>query len=216
MNRNSSTRKSSPEFEEELSSEENVPPYEVDQEDIDEAVKILSGGGVILYPTDTIWGLGCDATDEKAVERIYAIKHRPDAKSLVTLAADMNMVAEYIREVPSIASMLDEVSDTPLTIIYPGAEGLAPNVVAEDGSVGIRIPRHEFCRRLLRRFRKPIVSTSANISGEPSPVSYEDIPGSILAEADWCADPIYEAGATGRASSIIKLGVSNEVTVIRK
>jgi len=215
MKRNSNNIKSS--FEEDKYEDtECAPLYEIDQEDIDEAVHVLSGGGVILYPTDTLWGLGCDATNEKAVARVYEIKHRSDAKSLVTLASDMNMVSEYIRAVPSMAGMLDEVSDTPLTIIYPGAEGLAPNVVAEDGSVGIRIPRHEFCLRLLRRFHRPIVSTSANISGEPSPVTYEDIPASILSQADWCADPIYEAGATGRASSIIKLGVSNEVTVIRK
>lgn len=188
----------------------------VDPRDVDEAVEVLRHGGVILYPTDTVWGLGCDATDEEAVARIFGIKHRSDAKSLVTLAADMDMISRYVREIPSTAQMLDEVSDTPLTIIYPGADGIAPNVVAEDGSVGIRIPRHELCLQIIRRLRRPIVSTSANISGEPAPVCYEDITASILQEADWCADPVYEAGATGRPSSIIRLGLSNEVTIIRK
>jgi len=195
---------------------ENAPLYEVDQEEIAEAVKILNEGGIILYPTDTVWGLGCDATNEKAVERIYELKKRSDAKSLVTLAYDMNMIDRYVKEVPSMAETLAELSDKPLTIIYPGAEGLASNVTAEDSSAAIRIPKSEFCLQLLSRFRKPLVSTSANVSGEATPSCYEDISGEIISGADWCADPIYEEGTTGQASSIIKLGISNEVTIIRK
>jgi len=195
---------------------EEAPLYEVDQEEIAEAVKILNEGGIILYPTDTVWGLGCDATNEKAVFRIFEIKRRSDAKSLVTLAYDIDMVEEYVREVPSMAGTLATLSDKPLTIIYPGAEGLAPNVIAEDSSAAIRIPRSEFCLQLLHRFRKPIVSTSANISGQETPATYEDISGEIISGVDWCADPIYEEGATGTASSIIKLGLTNEVTIIRK
>ena len=147
---------------------------------IQEAVKVLREGGVILYPTDTVWGIGCDATDEKAVSRVFEIKRRSEAKSLVLLACDLDMVAKYIKTIPSIAIDLVEVNDAPMTIIYPGAQYLAPNAVAEDGSVGIRIPLAEveesapgkltagaFCRELVRRLRRPLVSTSANISGEP-------------------------------------------------
>lgn len=195
---------------------EETPLYEVDLEEIAEAVKVLNEGGIILYPTDTVWGLGCDATNEKAVARIFDIKKRSDAKSLVTLAYDMDMIGQYVREVPEMAETLASVSDSPLTIIYPGAEGLASNVIAEDSSAAIRIPKSEFCLQLLRRFRKPLVSTSANISGQETPAAYEDISGEIIASVDWCADPIYEQGATGKASSIIKLGLSNEVTIIRK
>lgn len=184
--------------------------------EIKEAIDVLKNGGIILYPTDTIWGLGCDATNEKAVARIYEIKKRSDSKSLVTLACDMDMICKYVKEIPSMAVTLEEVKDKPLTIIYPQGIGLAPNVTAEDGSVAIRIPLHEFCIELIKRFRRPIVSTSANISGEPSPVYYEDIPGEILKEADWTADPIYEEGSTHKASSIIKLGINNEVKIIRE
>lgn len=185
-------------------------------EEIKEAIKILKEGGIILYPTDTIWGLGCDATNEKAVARIYEIKHRADSKSLVTLASDMDMICKYVREIPSMAVTIEEISDEPLTIIYPEGIGLASNVTAEDGSIAIRIPKHQFCLELIKRFHKPIVSTSANISGEPSPMYYEEISGEILKSADWCADPIYEEGSTHKASSIIKLGVNNEVVIIRK
>ncbi len=136
---------------------------------VDEAVKVLKDGGVILYPTDTIWGLGCDATNPKAVEKIYQIKQRIDSKSLIILVNGLDMLYRHVKEVPEVADQLIEVSDKPLTIIYPGAIALAPNVIAGDGSVGIRIPDHVFCQRLLYRFRKPIVSTSANISGDDSP-----------------------------------------------
>ena len=185
------------------------------KEIIDEAVGILKTGGVILYPTDTVWGLGCDATNEEAVARVFAIKRRSEAKSLVLLASDLDMVARYIRQIPSIAIDLVEVNDAPMTIVYPGAQGLAPNVVAEDGSVGIRIPMSEFCRELVRRFRKPLVSTSANVSGEPTPSCYAEIDPAIVSAADWCAPRRYEAGATGRASQIIKLGLRGEVEILR-
>ncbi len=191
-------------------------PYAVDSEEIEEAARILDKGGIILYPSDTVWGLGCDATNKKAVSRIFEIKKRTDSKSLVTLASDMEMISQYVNDIPSMAETLTALSDKPLTIIYPGVEGLAPNVMTPDFTAAIRIPQNEFCLRLLKRFRKPIVSTSANISGESTPASYEEISGEIISSVDWCADPIYEEGATGQASSIIKLGLSNEVTIIRK
>ena len=203
---------------------------------IQEAVRILREGGVILYPTDTVWGIGCDATNEKAVARVFEIKHRSEAKSLVLLACDLDMVAKYIKVVPSIAIDLVEVNDAPMTIIYPGAQYLAPNAVAEDGSVGIRIPLVEeeeetppvrgaaprkdltagaFCRELVRRLRRPLVSTSANISGEPTPETFADIPEEIKAAVDYVVPKPFGAGATGRSSQIIKLGIDGEVQILR-
>lgn len=189
--------------------------YEIDIEDIKEAVEVLASGGVILYPTDTVWGIGCDATNEEAVARVFEIKRRADGKSLVTLVSDADMIGKYVKVIPETAINLIEVNDKPMTIIYPGAMNLAGNLVAEDGSVGIRIPMSEFCVELVRRFRKPIVSTSANISGEATPTCYEEISFDIINAVDWVADPVYEEGATGQASQIIKLGLHGEVSIIR-
>lgn len=182
---------------------------------IEEALKVLREGGVILYPTDTVWGIGCDATNQEAVERVFAIKRRSEAKSLVLLACDLDMVARHVRRIPSIAIDLVEVNDAPMTIIYPGAQGIAPGAVAEDGSVGIRIPMHDFCRQLVSRLRRPLVSTSANVSGEQTPLRFKDISGEIKAAVDYVVSPKLEAGATGKASQIIKLGLDGEVSIIR-
>ena len=157
------------------------------QEIQSEALRVLREGGTILYPTDTVWGLGCDATNPEAVAKIFEIKKRADSKSLVLLACDLDMVAKYVKEVPSIAVDLVEVNDAPMTIIYPqaicgeaGAPGdrwhLAHNTVAEDGSVGIRIPLMDWCRDLVFKLGRPLVSTSANISGEPTPQRGPDSP----------------------------------------
>jgi L-threonylcarbamoyladenylate synthase len=183
---------------------------------IEVAVKVLKDGGVILYPTDTVWGLGCDATNPKAVEKIFQFKKRIDSKSLITLVDGLDMLYRYVREVPEVAEQLIEVTDTPLTIIYPGGIGLAPNVIGTDGTIGIRIPDHQFCHKLIYRFRKPIVSTSANISGEESPKGFSDISKEIKDAVDWIADSAFEAGATGKPSSIIKLGLGGEIKIIRK
>ena len=188
---------------------------------IQEAVKVLREGGVILYPTDTVWGIGCDATNEKAVARVFEIKRRSEAKSLVLLACDLDMVAKHIKEIPSIAIDLVEVNDAPMTIIYPGAQYLAPNAVAEDGSVGIRIPLAEdnpagaFCKELVYRLRRPLVSTSANISGEPTPASFAEISEEIKGAVDYVVPKPFGAGATGRSSQIIKLGLGGEVEILR-
>ena len=188
---------------------------------IQEAVKVLRDGGVILYPTDTVWGIGCDATNEKAVARVFEIKRRSEAKSLVLLACDLDMVAKYIKEIPSIAIDLVEVNDAPMTIIYPGAQYLAPNAVAADGSVGIRIPLVDenpagaFCHELVYRLRRPLVSTSANISGEPTPASFAEISDEIKGAVDYVVPKPFGAGATGRSSQIIKLGLGGEVEILR-
>ena len=188
---------------------------------IQEAVKVLREGGVILYPTDTVWGIGCDATNEKAVARVFEIKRRSEAKSLVLLASDLDMVAKYIKVIPSIAIDLVEVNDAPMTIIYPGAQYLAANAVAADGSVGIRIPLVDenpagaFCHELVYRLRRPLVSTSANISGEPTPASFAEIPEEIRSAVDYVVPKPFGYGATGRSSQIIKLGLGGEVEILR-
>ena len=187
----------------------------VNPEIIQQALDVLKSGGLILYPTDTVWGIGCDATNEQAVAKVYALKRREDSKSLVLLASDLDMVAKHIRQIPSIAIDLVEVNDSPMTIIYPGAQYLAPNAVAADGTVGIRIPDHEFCHELIRRFRRPIVSTSANISGEPTPKRFDEISEEIRAGVDYAVPKALEAGSTGKASQIIKIGLSGEVEIIR-
>ncbi len=182
---------------------------------VQQALKVLKEGGVILYPTDTIWGLGCDATNEEAVKKIYEIKRRADSKSLVLLACDMDMVARHVKQIPSIAIDLVDVNDRPMTIIYPEGQYLAPNVLAEDGSVGIRIPMNSFCVELVRRLRRPVVSTSANISGEPSPVGFDEIPQEIKSAVDYIVEPRLEKDSTGFASQIIKVGLDSQVRIIR-
>lgn len=198
---------------------------------LDETLKVLKEGGVILYPTDTVWGLGCDAANPAAVARIYEIKKRSDSKSLVLLATSLDQIALYVKEIPPMAIDLVEVNDRPMTLIYPDAktypapkEGeepkadrfhLAWNTVAEDGSVGIRIPMMEFCQQLTYKLGRPIVSTSANISGEPTPKKFVDIPDEIKDAVDYVVDPRLEAGATGMASQIIRIGMGGEVEIIR-
>ena len=197
------------------------------EEILAEALKTLRDGGTILYPTDTVWGLGCDATNPKAVARIFEIKQRADSKSLVLLACDLDMVARYVKEIPSIAIDLVEVNDAPMTIIYPGAvygeQGaagdkwhLAWNAVAADGSVGIRIPLMDWCKQLVFKLGRPIVSTSANISGEPTPQRFSDIPQELKDAVDFVVPPSVDTQSTGKASQILKLGLKGEIEIIRK
>ena len=186
------------------------------KETVNKAIETLRSGGVILYPTDTVWGLGCDATNQDAVEKIFAIKKRSEAKSLVVLAPDLDAVALHVRQIPSIAIDLVEVNDAPMTIVYPGAEHLAPSVIAQDGTVGIRIPNsNEFCMQLLRRYRKLIVSTSANISGDPTPLGFKEISKDILDAVDYIVPRQFDKDTSGKASQIIKIGLAGEVEIIR-
>ena len=145
----------------------------------------MNEGGVILYPTDTIWGIGCDATNEEAVRRVYEIKQRSDSKAMLVLVDSPVKVDFYVQDVPEVAWDLIEVADKPLTIIYSGARNLAPNLIAEDGSVGIRVTNEEFSKRLCQQFRKAIVSTSANISGQPSPANYSEITEELKSMVDY-------------------------------
>lgn len=196
------------------------------KEQIQKAIEVLRAGGIILYPTDTVWGIGCDATNPEAVAKVYAVKKRQDSKSLVLLAADIDMICRYVKEIPEMAVQLIEVNDKPMTIIYPGAvvgkEGeksthcLAYNAVAEDGTVGMRIPMMEFCQQLISRFGRPIVSTSANISGEATPKKYAEISNEIISAVDHIVEPSLEKGATGKSSSIIKVGLDYSIEIIRK
>ncbi len=218
-------------------------------EALSRALAVLREGGVLLYPTDTVWGLGCDASCREAVRRIFAIKRRSDAKSLVLLAADGAMTADYVGRMPSAQEMdllRGDDPARPLTVIYPGArvasggselkrssqaasglateaafggrvavKGLAPEVVAADGSVGIRVPDSAFCLQLLRAFGRPIVSTSANFSGEPAPADFSAIDPALKAAVDYVVPETLERGATGRPSRIVKLDPEGGVIVLR-
>jgi L-threonylcarbamoyladenylate synthase len=185
-------------------------------EDIKAALAVLQKGDVILYPTDTIWGIGCDAGNPDAVMRIYAIKNRTDSKSMLVLMENPALLDRYVDEVPDIAFDLIELTDKPLTIIYDRAKNLAKNLIAEDGSIGIRITSEAFSSELIHRFKRPIVSTSANISGKPSPACFDDIDQEIIDAVDYVVK--YRQYETQKAvpSSIIKLGRGGEIKIIRE
>ncbi len=188
------------------------------REDLQRAVEVLRDGGVIVYPTDTVWGIGCDATNEAAVKRIYELKHRADSKSMLVLLDGAGKLQGYVEQVPSVAWDLLETSEgqRPLTIIYPGAKNLAKNLIAEDGSIGIRITSEPFSRALCEQLHRPIVSTSANISGEPTAKNFRQISQAVLDAADYVCLYRRDDEEEKRPSSIIKLGVDNEVQIIRK
>ena len=186
-----------------------------EKEDLKNALQVLRNGGVILYPTDTVWGLGCDATNAEAVKRIFEIKRREDTKSMLVLMENPNMLHAYIKEVPEIAWELIEVTDKPLTIIYPGAKNLAPNLIAEDGTIGIRITSETFTEHLIQQFRRPIVSTSANLSGKPSPQNFDQIGEEILTAVDYVVQYRQDDTTKSKPSSIIQLGLGGQIQIIR-
>ena len=186
------------------------------QNEIKKALEVLKNGGVILYPTDTIWGLGCDATNPEAVKRIYEIKKREDSKSMLVLMENPALLERYVDEVPDVAWDLVEISSTPLTVIYPGAKNLASNLIAADGSVGIRFTKEEFTSRLLQRFRRPIVSTSANISEEKAPAFFDEISEEIKEQADYIVEYRQDDITPAQPSSIIKLGPGGQIDIIRE
>jgi len=185
-------------------------------EDIKAALAVLQKGGVILYPTDTIWGLGCDAGNEEAVKRIYNIKNRIDSKSMLVLMENAALLERYVLEVPEVAYDLIELSEKPLTIIYDGAKNLAKNLIAEDGSIGIRLTTEAFSSDLIRRFKRPIVSTSANISGKPSPACFDEIEQEIIDAVDYVVKYRQDDVQKAVPSGIIKLGRGGEIKIIRK
>ena len=186
------------------------------KDDIRKACEVMQKGGVILYPTDTVWGIGCDATNEEAVKRVYEIKKRADNKAMLVLVDNEVKVDFYVQEPPQVAFDLIECANKPLTIIYDGARNLATNLVAEDGSVGIRVTSEEFSKQLCFRFRKAIVSTSANISGEPAPATFCEISDEIKQAVDYVVQSRQQETAKPSPSSIIKLGKGGLIKVIRE
>ena len=184
-------------------------------EDIKKACEVMAAGGIILYPTDTIWGIGCDATNEKAVQRVYELKRRADNKAMLVLMDSEAKLDRYVSDVPDIAWDLISVSDKPLTIIYSSAKNLATNLLGADGSVGIRITNEEFSKKLCERFRKPLVSTSANVSGEPSPANFSEVSEVIKEGVDYTVSYRQDDMSKAAPSGIIKLGAGGLVQAIR-
>lgn len=184
--------------------------------EVQNALDVLRSGGIILYPTDTIWGLGCDALDEKAVARIYQLKNREDSKSMIILLADDRDIMKYVAAPDPAVFDFIEQQERPTTIIFDHAIGLAENVIAEDGSVAIRLTSDPFCRHLIKRLQRPIVSTSANISGGPSPGNFKDISEAIRSGVDYVVKWRQDDTASSQPSRIIKWKGSGEYDVIRK
>ena len=184
--------------------------------EVDEAVRVLREGGIILYPTDTVWGLGCDATNAEAVDRIYRLKRSENKKSMLVLCASADMVVRYVNRAPGIAFEVMEMATSPLTLILPGATGVAANLIPDEGTLGIRVPDHEFCRRMLRALQRPVVSTSANISGEATPAGLQEVSREIIDGVDFVVNPRFEGKPTRKASSIIAFGEGGEVKIIRE
>lgn len=185
-------------------------------EDIKKAFDVLIAGGLILYPTDTIWGIGCDATNEGAVRRVYELKKRIDSKALIVLVDNPIKLDFYIDGVPDIAWDLIEVADKPLTIVYDNARNVASNLIAEDGSLAIRVTKEKFSAELCKRFRKAIVSTSANVSGGPSPANFDEISEEIKSGVDYIVNYRQDDISKSKSSSIIKLGKTGEIKIIRE
>lgn len=186
------------------------------QEDIQKAVEVMRKGGIILYPTDTVWGIGCDATNSEAVAKIYKIKHRDDSKALVCLVDSDARLQKYMRNVPEVAWQLIDAVVKPTTLILDGAVNLAPNLIAEDGSIGIRITNEPFSKELCYRFQKAIVSTSVNISGEPAAQNFCDISEELLSAVDYVCFSRRQEHKPHQPSTIIKIGMTGEINIIRK
>lgn len=181
---------------------------------LEQAIEQLKKGGVILFPTDTIWGIGCDATNEAACERIMELKKRPENKSFVLLADSFQMIEKYIPDFPPVVYDLVDLAEKPLTVVYPNARGLASHVLAEDGSVGIRLTKDPICLQLIRSIRKPLVSTSANISGSPFPTCFDEVPDELKNAVDAIVMERLKEKRT-QPSQIIKIGLDSSVKVIR-
>lgn len=185
------------------------------QKEIEKVLDVLKRGGTILYPTDTVWGIGCDATNGAAVDHIYAIKQRNETRSMLVLVDGFDMLAQYVEDIPDIALQLNKEAAKPVSIIYPGAKNLAVNLVAEDASIGIRIVRDTFCVQLIKAFGKPVVSTSANISGESAPGIFDEIPDEIRKAVDYTVSWRQDDRQRATASSIIKVHVDGTYSVLR-
>jgi len=186
------------------------------RDEVKKAFEVLQGGGIILYPTDTIWGIGCDASNTEAIQKIFALKHRAAEKSMIILLDTENKLESYVREVPAVAYDLIEFAENPLTLVMPGAKNISPALIAEDGSVGVRVSKHPFCQQLIQRLRKPLVSTSANISGEPSPQNFSQISAEIIAGVDYVVDIDQHDLSIKKPSTIMRIDPSGMFEFIRK
>ncbi|MEI6454975.1 MAG: L-threonylcarbamoyladenylate synthase [bacterium] len=186
------------------------------EQEIKKCLEVLKAGGTILYPTDTIWGIGCDATNEKAVDKVYQLKKRMETKSLIVLLDEPEKLALYVKSIPEIARDLIRNVDTPLTIIYPEGQNLAKNVISEDKSIAIRICSNEFCKALIKQFGKPIVSTSANVSGAPTPLVFKNISKDITSHVDHVVSLFRDEFINVNPSRIIRINDSGEFRIIRK
>jgi len=185
------------------------------QTEIKNTLQTLKEGGLILYPTDTVWGIGCDATNPEAVKKIFELKKRNDSKALICLVADDRMLKKYVKKVSEVAFEILDLADNPITIIYDDAQNLSNNLIAEDGTIAIRIPNDDFCFQLLRKFNGAIVSTSANISGEQTPKSFKEISPEVLKGVDYVVN-LYREKICSKPSSIIKLSNNGVVKIIRE
>jgi len=183
--------------------------------EINKCIEILKNGGIILYPTDTVWGIGCDATNAVAVDKIFQLKQRTASKSLIVLVANEGMLQNHVVDVPELAWDIIDIATSPTTIIYPKGKNLAKNVLAQDGSIAIRLIKDNFCTQLLQKFRKPIVSTSANMSETPTPLSFSSISTALKDSVDYVVNPQFDNG-THKPSALLKIGMGGEIEVIRK
>lgn len=186
------------------------------RDEVANAFKIIRDGGIILYPTDTIWGIGCDATNTEAVKKIYALKQRDEAKSMIILLDADHQMERYVQEVPAIAYDLIEFAENPLTLVMPGAKGISPALIAADGSIGMRVTKHEFCRQLIQRMRRPLVSTSANISGQPSPKTFAGVDEDIINGVDYVVDLEQHVLEAKNPSTIMRLEPNGRFEFLRR
>lgn len=186
------------------------------RDEVEKALKAIQDGGIILYPTDTIWGIGCDATNTEAIKKIFKLKQRDEAKSMIILLDTENKLESYVQEVPAIAYDLIEYAENPLTLVMPGAKNISPSLIAADGSVGIRVSNHQFCQQLIQRLRKPIVSTSANISGSPSPQNFSEIAQEIIDGVDYVVDLDQHDLSKKKPSTIMRIEPDGRFEFIRR
>ncbi len=185
------------------------------KEEIHKCIEVLKAGGIILYPTDTVWGIGCDATNEGAVKKIFKLKQRQNAKSLIVLVANDAMLNKHVKNIPELAWDIIDISDKPTTIIYSEANNLAQNVIGKDKSIAIRMIKEGFVHQLCYNYRKPIVSTSANISNFTAPFSFSEISNQIKDNVDFIVNSKFDTG-NKKPSSLIKLGMNGAIKIIRK
>lgn len=186
------------------------------KDEVTKALKIVRDGGIILYPTDTIWGIGCDATNTEAIKKIFALKQRDEAKSMIILLDVDNKLQGYVSDVAEIAYDLMEYAESPLTLVMPGAKNISPAIISADGSIGVRITSHDFCKQLIQRLRKPLVSTSANISGEASPKNFGQISPQIIDGVDYVVDLEQHDMSEKKPSAIMRLQPNGRFEFLRR